>query len=97
MKRVAKNGGERGSIRQLLPPRAHPPRAGAKRAPRDFIDDAVSLGIIGGCVGNAAVDVAAEAGNDRIKIDEELIDGTSGRGICGIGNSVVARRGFSSL
>src|ERR1700730_13604781 len=86
MELIAKDGSQRSPIRQFVLPRTHHPGSRIQRAPRDFVDHAIVLGIIGGRVKVAAFDGSEEAGNDRIKIDEKLLDGACGCGMRGVGD-----------
>ena len=86
MELIAKDGSQRSPIRQFVLPRTHHPGSRIQRTPRNFVDHAIGLGIIGGRVNDAAVDVADEAGNDRIKIDQKLLNGACGCGMRGVGN-----------
>src|SRR5258707_15893972 len=75
---VAEDGGHRSPVRQFFPLRPQDPGPSVQRPPRDFVDHAIGLGIVRSWIYNAAIDVADEAGNNCIEIDQKLIEGAYG-------------------
>jgi hypothetical protein len=90
LKLVAKDRDQRRALRQLIPTRAQDARARAERPPGDFADDAVGLRVIGRRISNASIDIAHQAGDDRVQVHQKLVYGA---GSCGVRRIGDIRRG----